>query len=273
MRNTVRRNYRPASEPARGLIQREESLQHYKLTRYLPTEDMAKFVENFWVARWDLTGAEPYLQGNLPHPCQTIIIDPNLRSGIFGVQTGKYIYAFQGEGRIFGVRFWPGAFHTFYKQPVKELSDHSIPIANIFSVDDRQLEGELLDATSFPDMAERVENMLRSKTPELDSRSIQVRGIVEHIEANRDIVSASHLAEIFEMTPRTLQRLFDTYIGVSPKWTIDRYRMLEAMAALDNNTRVNIAKLANQLGYFDQAHFTRAFTKLVGYPPSRYNLN
>ncbi|MFP3562466.1 AraC family transcriptional regulator, partial [Paraburkholderia sp. SIMBA_049] len=33
---------------------------------------------------------------------------------------------------------------------------------------------------------------------------------------------------------------------------------------------VDLAELAHALGYFDQAHFTRGFRKLVGKAPAEY---
>lgn len=70
------------------------------------------------------------------------------------------------------------------------------------------------------------------------------------------------------ISTRTLQRLFKRYIGVSPKWVIDRYRMIDAVEALNRGDSPDLADLAYRLGYFDQAHFTRAFSALVGRPPS-----
>tara|TARA_B110000503_G_scaffold142698_2_gene240415 strand:- start:3972 stop:4781 length:810 start_codon:yes stop_codon:yes gene_type:complete len=269
----VSHTYRPALKPAKGLIQRDTCLQHYKLTRYLPSDDMAGFVENYWIANWDLSDSEPYQQVSLPHPCQNMIISPTLTSGIFGVHTGKIIYKFEGKGRIFGVKFWPGAFHSFYTKPVSKLSDTLISIDEVFDTNVTKLEAELLVTPDFSEIAYRIEDMFRRKSPELDSKAVEVRNIIKTIEGNRDLVTVSTLVEIFGHSARTLQRLFDNYVGVSPKWVIDRYRMLEAVAALDDDANISIIELANTLGYFDQAHFTKAFTKLVGYPPSRYNFN
>ncbi|MGH3243290.1 MAG: helix-turn-helix domain-containing protein, partial [Spirillospora sp.] len=69
---------------------------------------------------------------------------------------------------------------------------------------------------------------------------------------------------------RGLQRLFHEYVGIGPKWVIRRYRMLEAAGRAEAGARVGWADLAAELGYTDQAHFTRDFTAAVGTPPARY---
>src|SRR5690606_19758258 len=65
------------------------------------------------------------------------------------------------------------------------------------------------------------------------------------------------------------QRLFKEYIGVSPKWVIDRYRMIAAVEALNDSADSNLTELAHRLGYFDQAHFSKAFSALTGLSPSQ----
>ena len=67
-----------------------------------------------------------------------------------------------------------------------------------------------------------------------------------------------------------MQRLFAAYVGASPKWVLRRARLHEAAARADQGVRLDWAALADDLGYFDQAHLTRDFTATVGVSPTRY---
>jgi len=67
-----------------------------------------------------------------------------------------------------------------------------------------------------------------------------------------------------------LQRVFAEYIGVSPKWVIDRYRMFEALDALNRADKVDLSDLAARLEYTDQAHFSSRFKNLTGVSPGSY---
>lgn len=69
---------------------------------------------------------------------------------------------------------------------------------------------------------------------------------------------------------RRLQRLFERYVGVTPKWVLGRYRIHDAVSDLDGGFTGSLADLAARYGWFDQAHFTREFTELIGVPPSTY---
>jgi len=64
--------------------------------------------------------------------------------------------------------------------------------------------------------------------------------------------------------------LFDDYVGVSPKWVIQRYRLHEAAERIARGGVEDFADLALELGYADQAHFIRDFKKLVGRSPAEY---
>ena len=84
----------------------------------------------------------------------------------------------------------------------------------------------------------------------------------------------SSLYEALERTgnrpTRALQRLFGDYVGVSPKWVIKRYRLHEAVEQLAGGRPPEWSALAQNLGYFDQAHFIRDFKRLVGRTPADY---
>lgn len=84
------------------------------------------------------------------------------------------------------------------------------------------------------------------------------------------MISVDQVTSAFDIPPRTLQRLFRRYVGVSPKWVLRRFRLYDAVNILDQGAPVNLPALAGDLGCFDQAHFTRDFTDAVGASPTAY---
>nr|BFE68666.1 hypothetical protein GCM10020092_019670 [Actinoplanes digitatis] len=67
-----------------------------------------------------------------------------------------------------------------------------------------------------------------------------------------------------------MQRLFADYVGLGPKWVIRRYRLHEVGERLAAGADIDWARLVGELGYADQAHFTRDFTAMFGEPPTVY---
>ena len=81
---------------------------------------------------------------------------------------------------------------------------------------------------------------------------------------------AEQLAEVAGVSLRTLQRRFHAYVGIGPKWVVQRFRLLDVTSAAHGDADVDWAGLAVRLGYADQSHLIRAFTQLVGHPPATY---
>lgn len=69
---------------------------------------------------------------------------------------------------------------------------------------------------------------------------------------------------------RSLQRLFNEYVEVSPKWVICRYGLHELVERSNSGEELDWSQLAVELGYFDQAHLINDFRSITGYSPTEY---
>jgi AraC-like DNA-binding protein len=250
--------------------------QRFRLARYEPAPDLSPFVENFWIVAWDRRGQEPHVQKTLPYPCVHLVFDPG-RTAIFGVMRGAFEYRQEGVGRVLGVRFRAGGFRGVLGGPVAGITDRTIPLSSVYELDARTAEasvfgaaGIVLGAEGDAGMMQAAEALLRTRMPPVDETAGIVGGIVERIEADRSINRVDELAAQVGLGERALQRLFSDYVGVSPKWVIRRFRLHDAASRLAKDEDVNLTALAQDLGYADQAHFTRDFKAIVGRSPSDY---
>ncbi len=115
-----------------------------------------------------------------------------------------------------------------------------------------------------------AEALLCSVLPERDPLAGQVAALVARITDDPGLRRVDQLSAESGMTPRTLQRLFADYVGVSPKWVMRRARLHEAAERADGGEPVDWAELAAGLGYADQAHLIRDFSVTIGASPTRY---
>jgi AraC-like DNA-binding protein len=229
-------------------------------------------VERYWIVNWDLRGQEPYLSENLPYPCVNLVIEKD-NSRIYGVVKRKFSILLEDKGRVFGVKFKPGAFYPFVKSPVSRFTDGSISFWDAFGVDGKPLEAAILSLEDKGKMIELAENFMRERLPERDENVEVINQIVDRIIADRAITKVDDMVSRLNLNKRMLQRLFSQYVGVSPKWVINRYRLLEAAEQLADGEVVDWPKLALELGYFDQAHFIKDFKTIVGRTPVEYARN
>jgi AraC-like DNA-binding protein len=148
-----------------------------------------------------------------------------------------------------------------------------MPVDTLFGSQERELSAivhSMDDTSDDVSAAEVASRFLLAHLPAVDSRALLAGRIVDSIVNDRELHSASELAERFNLNLRALQRLFSDYVGVGPKWVINRYRMHEAITRVQAGQLVSWTDLAHDLGYFDQAHFITDFRKLVGKTPADY---
>jgi AraC-like DNA-binding protein len=255
--------------PARGLLREPSGPGTFHHARVRPPEALAALVQHFWIVRWDLEGGPSQVRKTLPHPNVHLVLEANA-SRIHGVTTGRFTRVLEGQGCVFGVKFRAGGFRPFYGRAVSTLRNRSIPPESVFGSAATSLPAEVLSHSDDSRMIEPVTRFLLEHLPPTDPNVERVAGIVETIEADRSLVRVDQLPERWNMTKRSLQRLFNEYVGVTPKWVINRYRLHEALERLHAGAPVNWTDLALELGYFDQSHFIRDFRSLVGYSPVQY---
>ncbi len=115
-------------------------------------------------------------------------------------------------------------------------------------------------------------NLGRDKCPRLDVIAA-VNVSLPRIQVVQRLFMAAEvddLVSVVDTSKRTLQRLFNRYVGVSAKWVIQRYRLHEAIEEIGRGHRVDWVRLAIELGYFDQAHFIKDFKRFAGRTPHEY---
>lgn len=253
--------------PPRGVLNPGKGRENFALNRFRAAADLSPFIEHFWSVAWDLTGKAPYVSETLPHPSVHVVFE-GAASEIIGVMRGRFTRTLSGCGEVFGIKFTPGGFHTFSRAPVVGFTDTRRPARELFGEAWSELEQEISVACDLGTKVALAEKFLRMQQPVMSTEANLARQIVERIGADTTISKVDTVCEMFSLHKRQLQRLFSVYIGVSPKWVIERYRMHEAVERIPNEN--DMARLALTLGYFDQAHFSKAFRKLTGKSPFAY---
>ncbi|MDT7701041.1 MAG: hypothetical protein QOJ30_3366 [Pseudonocardiales bacterium] len=239
----------------------------FALERLPPSPDLAELVEWHRVVSWALPRGRRASVTLLPHPCVNLVLDRG-NLAVAGVGRERFTYAYVGEGRVFGTKFRPGAFLPFLGEPVSSITDVTMPASRLWGSPADELAAS--PTGDVPALVDRVEGFLRARWPESDPNVALVGGIVSALLRDRSTSRVEDVVERFGIAPRTLQRLFARYLGVSPKWVLRRYRLHEAAARLAAEQDRPWAEVAAELGYFDQSHFIRDFTAAIGLTPVAY---
>ena len=99
----------------------------------------------------------------------------------------------------------------------------------------------------------------------------QLREVVDFIHANLgDDVPLTVLAQKARVSPFHFARQFRATLGVAPHQYVVRQRVQRAVGFVRAG-KLPLAQIALECGFHDQAHFTKAFRKLIGTTPARYS--
>ena len=253
-----------------GILRPRAAAAHIDLRRYPIAPDLGRYAERYWAVHWDLRGRDPYQVEFIPHPCVNITFLPGPGAEVHGVGTGKSVHPLAGAGSVFGVKFRPGGFGAYTGLPVSALTDRSVPMRDLFGAAADRLAAAVLGETSDERRIAHVDAFLRERQAGEDETYQLVVRMVATMLDDRSVTRVDQVARRYAVSVRTLQRLFRRYVGVGPKWVIRRYRMHDGAERLASGTVTDPAAMAVELGWFDQAHFTRDFSTLIGVSPREY---
>lgn len=258
----------PAATP-RGVLHTRRGAGAFEHARQAPAAALAPFVEHCWCVRWDLRGMPPQLQETLPHPNVQLVIERG-EARVWGVHDGRFRRVLEGRETVFGMKFAAGGFRPFLGRAAGALANRSLSAHELFGAGIDTIVPAIPACANLAAMAALVEPLLLARAPPPDPLAAQARALVMQTATDRELLRAEQLAERAGMGLRALQRLFRDYVGASPKWVVQRYRLHEAVAQLQAAHMPDWAELALALGYYDQAHFIRDFRRLVGCAPADY---
>jgi AraC-like DNA-binding protein len=242
--------------------------RHVEFRTVPPPVDLAPFIAHFWVIRWDSAFGH-FDSDELMHRPYVDVFLSAQESGIQGTFRGKRTYSAAGTGRIIGIRFRPGAFHPFWRGEMADLQDKVVDLNRVFPWADEAGIKAIL-AGDDDAAIERLMTLLRSDLPHADGTVELINGIIAVVEADEELNTVAAVARVCGKSERWLQQAFRDYLGIGPKWLLQRRRMLAAAEQIRNSGDPDWAGIAYGLGYSSQQHFITDFTTVLGWTPLQY---
>lgn len=272
---------RPATTTDGGALRAADGSGLSTVDRRTPAVGVADFVDRYWFVRWDVP--RPSDRAVLGHPAIHLTVEQGSgrRHGhelpavlVHGVVRRTFRVALRDSGWVFGAKFRPGGFATAFDVDAGALTDRVVGLGELIPASGwASLRDEVLAAPTVDAQSAAMDRWLTERLPtSLDPDYGIVLRVVSAMLRERRLLRAEDVAAAQGMSLRSLQRLFRRFIGVGPKWLLARYRLHDAVAAIEEGAPEadDLAGLAVSLGWFDQAHFTREFTALVGVSPLAY---
>ncbi len=244
--------------------------------RFAPAPGLADRVRRYWLPVWALPPGAVTEQRVLRYPvCLVVVADSYAR--FYGPATGMSYQRLTGSGWACGAMLQPAAGALVLGAAVSTATDTELSLASVPGLDGASLTERVREAVggdpADPDRQQRAVAAMEAglaDLPDVDEEGLLVNAVVEHVEQDASVQRVGQVCEKFALTERTLQRLLARRVGLSPKWLVQRRRLQDAAGRLGAAEPVDLAALAADLGYADQAHLTRDFRSVTGVTPARY---
>ncbi|WP_440117301.1 helix-turn-helix domain-containing protein [Paenibacillus sp. QZ-Y1] len=168
----------------------------------------------------------------------------------------------------FGVRFFPGGAYNFHGMPLEWFTDKRIPLQECWPEKLNELQERMAETNHF---AERVTVMNAYLSPLSVQASTYdndlMKSVLHRIFVDGGRMSVQELAIREVISERQLHRKFSEWVGISPKRFSEVVRFHRVLASIHQGQTADWAMLAQNYGFYDQAHLIRHFRKFYGETP------
>jgi AraC-like DNA-binding protein len=201
----------------------------------------------------------------LPDACSDLIWEPGRGAFVAGPDTGPVPTVMKAGTILVGVRFRPSVGGPALGVPLSELRDQRVDLVDLRRHDARWLPGTLDPDTA----AIRALDLAASLVADGDTDPAAARAAALLADPR---VRAEDVAAEVGLSMRQLRRRCHAVVGYGPKTLQRVLRFRRFVARLDagllrGQDAHDLAALAAQAGYADQAHLTRECRALAGLTP------
>jgi AraC-like DNA-binding protein len=202
----------------------------------------------------------------LPDACSDLIWEQGRGAYVAGPDTGPVSTVMKAGTVIVGVRFRPSAGGPALGVPLSELRDLRVDLEDLRRPDARRLSGTLDPDTA----AARVLDLAAALVADGDPDPAAARAAVLLADPR---ARAEDVAAEVGLSLRQLRRRCHAVVGYGPKTLQRVLRFRRFVSQLDHGLPCgqdthDLAALAAQAGYADQAHLTRECRVLAGLTPA-----
>jgi len=224
-----------------------------------PDRAFKNAIHCLWISVMPGERAEPVQV--LPDACTDLIWQSGAGAFVAGPDTGPVADSRPPGAVLVGVRFRPGAGGEALGVPLDELLDQRVDAGDLPGVPRGRLPGSLSPAEALRRVALIGAELVTERPP--DPLVLGAARLLAHPGARADAVAAR-----LGIGERQLRRRCQAAAGYGPRTLGRVLRFRRFLSRVDAGAAADLAVLAAETGYADQAHLTRESTRLAGLPPA-----
>ncbi len=294
--------FQPVQPPMleRGLLH-----EHYHYAEYAPAPCLQPIVCCYWSS-----AMQPQQSSQshriVPDGCIDIIFDlyaTDHRSAFLSSLMCSYeVMELTESMAFFGIRLYASEVRSLLGYAGSSLTEAHVTLEQWLGAQAAPMAEDIVTAASVSQRIERAEHWLMRLLREQDDRDAgRLRQLVHYIHAEQGRLTIRELAQQTHYSDRTLRRLFQQELGISPKEWSDMMRFQAVLRHLQLShtyayrmsihapdaatpsrslesgslashlaaPEIPLSELAVRFGYYDQSHLNLAFNRYYGLSPGQ----
>jgi AraC-like DNA-binding protein len=186
------------------------------------------------------------------------------RAFIAGVHDRWVICESSGVSAGIQVNFKPVGASRFLGMPVGELVNRCVDVRDCLGPEGVRLVQHLEDLPDWESRFAVLEAFILRRLALERGMPREVARALQQLECSGGRMAIHALADDIGWSQKHLIGQFRTYIGLAPKTVARVIRFDRAVQRLQQPGAPRIADIAQECGYYDQAHFARDFREFTG---------
>lgn len=187
-----------------------------------------------------------------------------------GLSDAYAISESRGSQRGVQIMFTPEGAQRFFRLPMHLLANRVFPLDDLLGQDATRLIGQLQDAEDWAACFALLDVAILQRLGEPDAAARGIAWALRQLTASRGRLPVGALATELGYSRKHLAGLFREHVGLPPKTVARLLRFRQVLDLVDAADSVNWSGIAQEAGYFDQAHFSRDFRIITGCTPTEY---
>lgn len=253
-----------------------------QVRQYYPvTPVLKRFIKYFWITESD----RPVRVSHKILPMNNIDFIINLSSRMqydlndgpidtpgncffSGIRNRYFTMNQSGNVCILGVSFYPAGLYPFVSVPISEFRNQTLEIDAVIRKFSTDIENRLSGEESAQRKIELLEAYFVSLITPENIPDKEIYSLVNQFYYHGSDIG--HFCDSYGVHPRTLERLFNKYVGLSPKLFKRLNRFQGVLKQIMHDGDRSLTSTAYDNDYYDQAHFINEFKSFAGTSPTRF---